>query len=136
MPDLVLSLDWAGDDLLFRGGPIDGPTLKLDGNGTAAVSPVQALGLSLAGCMASDVVVILQKGRVPLEALRVGLTADRRAEPPRYLTRVALTFRARGLTAADEDKLRRAVALSVETYCSVLHSLRSDIVFETEIQVE
>jgi putative redox protein len=133
MADLALNLRWQGDGLVFRGGATDGPELVLDGNAGAAPSPVQVLGLSLAGCMASDVVLILEKGRVPFAGLDVQLRADRRAEPPRYLTRVTLTFTVRGLAVADEEKVKRAVALSQETYCSVLHTFRQDIAVRTDV---
>lgn len=135
MAELEVSLRWSGSGLEFEGGAAEGQQIVLDGNGRAGVSPVQALGLSLAGCMASDVVLILQKGRVAFEQLAVDLAADRRSEPPRYITRIVVTFSARGMDRTDEDKLRRAVALSQETYCSVLHTLRSDIEVRTEIGV-
>jgi putative redox protein len=51
----------------------------------------------------------------------------RRSEPPRRFTAIRLTYRARGVPEADREKLQRAVDLSRETYCSVLHTLQPDL---------
>lgn len=122
-PTVDLSLAW-DHDLLFH-GRVGGQELPLDGNGREGVSPVQALALALASCMASDVVLILTRGRQPLEGLTAQLHAERAAEDPRRLLRVELRFEVRGAVPA--DKVQRAVDLSREKYCSVWHSLRPDI---------
>jgi putative redox protein len=133
MADLSLGLRWTGEGLEFRGGAAGGPELMLDGNGRSAASPVQALALALAGCMAADVVLILEKRRIDLQRLDVGVEVDRRPQPPRRLTRVVLTFTAGGLAAGAVDKLERAIALSAETYCSVLHTFREDVEVVTAV---
>jgi putative redox protein len=105
----------------------------LDSERRAGLSPMQALAVSLAGCMALDVVDILQKGRLALDGVRARLESERRAEPPRYLTRVALHFTVSG--DVPPDRVERAIALSRERYCSVWHSLRPDIDFRTSFEV-
>lgn len=136
MADVRLELRWTGEGLVFDGGSPDGPRLTVDGDGAAGTSPMQTMLLGVAGCTSADVVEILAKMRVPLEALDVRVEADRVAEPPRRYTRIRLRYRARGVPAGAEAKLRRAVALSHETYCSALHSLRPDIEVETEIVLD
>ena len=133
MPDMTVAVEWAGVGLQFQGGAVDGVQIKLDGNSKAGISPVQALLTSLAGCTAADVVDILTKMRVPFDGLRVRVEGDRMVDPPRRFHTIHLTFEATGLAAANEDKLRRAVELSQEKYCSVMHSLRSDIDFRTDV---
>lgn len=122
-PTVDLELRWEGE-LLFRGrtGEVE---LALDGNSRSAVSPVQALAFALAACMASDVVLILTRGRQPLEGLTARLHAERAAEDPRRLLRVELRFEVTG--RVPPDKVQRAIDLSREKYCSVWHSLRPDI---------
>jgi putative redox protein len=122
-PAVDLELTWERD-LVFRGrtGTLE---LTLDGNGRQAVSPVQTLAFALASCMASDIVLILTRGRQPLEGLAARLHAQRAAEDPRRLLRVELHFEVRG--AVPPDKVQRAIDLSREKYCSVWHSLRPDI---------
>jgi putative redox protein len=124
-------MEWEGD-LRFRGRAGE-RALELDGDSRAAVSPVEALALSLAGCMASDVVHILVKGRAELKGLTARLVAERSPEEPRRLVSVDLRFSVRGDVPA--SKVERAIALSREKYCSVWHSLRRDIGFTTSFEV-
>jgi putative redox protein len=107
--------------------------IVVDGDGVAGPSPMQLLAEALAGCMATDVMTILTKGRYPLKGLRVALTAERALEPPRRIRRIVLSFHLLGeVPAAAVD---RAIALSRETYCSVWHSLRQDIEFTTTYDI-
>lgn len=118
-------LTWT-HDLVFEGGLPGGPTLTLDGDGVAAPSPVVGLLLAAAACSGADVVLILGKMRVGLERLRIEVVGTRREEEPRRLTALHLIYRLRG-TALDEAKARRAIELSIQKYCSVMHSLAPDI---------
>jgi putative redox protein len=133
----VVTLRWAGEGLRFEGGAEGGPAVRLDGAGAAGASPMQSLLLALGGCTAADVVDILGKMRVPLEGVgvEVRLESERAPDPPRRYTRIRLLYRVSGLAAEHEAKVRRAVALSHETYCSVLHTLRADTALETEVQL-
>ena len=131
-PTVHVDLEWSGD-LRFsaRSGS---SSLLLDGNSEGGVSPVQTLACSLAGCMAADVVHILQKGRLPLTGLSARLDGERSAEEPRRLLAVRLHFTVTG--EVPEQKVERAIALSRESYCSVWHSLRQDIAFTTSFEVK
>jgi putative redox protein len=105
----------------------------MDWEGHHGPSPVQTLAFALAGCMASDVVLILQKGRQPLRGLKAHLSAERAPSDPRRLVAVRLDFEVQG--DVPPDKVERAIALSRETYCSVWHSLKQDIDFRTSFAV-
>lgn len=130
-PPVAVEMEWEGG-LRFRGRAGE-RSLELDGDSRAAVSPVEALALALAGCMASDVVHILVKGRAELKGLTARLVAERAPEEPRRLVSVDLRFSVRGDVPA--SKVERAIALSREKYCSVWHSLRRDIGFTTSFEV-
>ena len=136
MADLKAKLEWTGEGLQFVGGTVDGPEMRLDSSGAAAPSPVDALALALAGCMAIDVLDIAQKSRVSVTGLTVDVECDRRAEPPRRLTAVRQVFRISGASTADEAKLQRAIDLSRDKYCSVLHSLREDIEMSFDLKLD
>ena len=127
----TVELTWQGG-LRFE-ARADGYTLVVDSERRAGVSPTQALAVSLAGCMAIDVVDILQKGRLALAGLEARLESERRADPPRYVTRIALHFVVRGDVPA--DRVERAIELSRERYCSVWHSLRQDIDLRTSFEI-
>ena len=126
-PPLELSLVWERD-LLFS-GYVGEHRIHLDGDGRDGVSPVQALGFALASCMGADVALILTRGRHPLRALRAHLTAHRAETDPRRFVSVALRFEVEG--AVPQEAVERALTLSREKYCSVWHSMRPDIAFET-----
>jgi putative redox protein len=89
--------------------------------------------LSLAGCMGIDVIDILNKSRVPVEELRVEVEGDRAPEPPRRFVSIRLTYHVRGPGEEDRSKLDRAVQLSRDKYCSVLHTLRPDLELDVRI---
>jgi len=131
--DVRGALEWTGSGLVFRGGAEGSPGIVTDGNAVEAPSPVQLLLISLAACTAADIVDILGKSRVALGGLRIRMEAERAPEPPRRFTAIRLVYETSGLTEADRSKLQRAVDLSHEKYCSVLHTLRSDIDFSTEV---
>lgn len=121
------SVRWLGEGLVFEGGAPGRPQTVVDGDGRQATSPVTLLLVSLASCTAADVVDIAKKMRVPIDELRVDVDADRADDHPRRLVKVHLAYHVHGGAAEDEAKLQRAVALSHEKYCSVLHSLAKDV---------
>jgi putative redox protein len=118
-------IEWTGGER-FEGGVPGGPPILIDGESAAGPGPMATLLLAAAACSATDVVLILAKMRQQLEGLRVEVAGVRREEEPRRYVSIALTFHARG-SALDEAKVRRAIDLSIEKYCSVMHSLAPDI---------
>lgn len=84
---------------------------------TPGPSPMELMLIGAGGCSAYDVVHILEKGREPVEDCSVELDADRAEEDPKVFTRIHMHFvvKGRGLS---EKKVERAVALSLEKYCS------------------
>ena len=131
-----VTLTWSGEGLLFQGGPEGVPGTVVDGGSKVGPSPMDHLLLGAAGCMGVDVIDILGKGRVPLHGLEVEVTGTRAPQPPRRFTAIAMTFRVSGVSPADLPKVERAVKLSRETYCSVLHSLRPDLELSFEIRMD
>ena len=129
-----VGIAWEGEGQLFRGGTEGGPSVVLDGDGREGVTPTNTVLLAVAGCMGIDVVDILEKSRVPLDTLRVEIEAERAPSPPRRFTSIRLAYKLSGPGEKDWRKVERAVALSREKYCSVLHSLREDIDFRVEIE--
>jgi putative redox protein len=120
-----VSLSWQ-EGLRFVGGAPDGPVTSIDGDNAAAPGPMLTLLLAAASCSGSDVVVILGKMRVQLRELRIDVTGQRREQEPRRYTAIHLEYHVGG-EGLDHAKATRAVSLSVEKYCSVIHSLAPDI---------
>ena len=122
-PPVRLTLDWHGD-LRFT-GRCGATEMVLDSRSEAGPSPIQAVAFGLAGCMAIDVVNILQKGRHPVTGVRASLVGHRAGTVPARFTAFELHFDVTGHVPG--EAMDRAIALSREKYCSVWHSLRQDI---------
>ncbi len=118
--------------LVFDGGAPGGPAIRLDGNGGEAPSPVVALLLAAAACSGADVVSILEKSRAGLTSCRIEVSGIRAEDHPRRFLSIHLVFHLAG-SALDEARARRAIDLSLEKYCSVVHSLARDIVLTHEL---
>jgi putative redox protein len=118
-------LTWQ-EGLRFAGGEADGPSTAIDGDNVAAPGPMLTLLLAAASCSGSDVVVILQKMRVQLRQLRIGVSGVRREQEPRRFTAIHFDYHLGG-EGLDHAKATRAIDLSLEKYCSVIHSLAPDI---------
>jgi putative redox protein len=88
--------------------------------------------LAAAGCSGSDVVSILAKMRVDLRRCEVEVRGVRRDQEPRRYVAIRFRFTLAG-TGLDRAKAERAVDLSLEKYCSVIHSLAPDIAVDREI---
>jgi putative redox protein len=84
--------------------------------------PMELVLAALGGCSAIDVVEILRKQRQPLEDLRVTVDGERDpAATPALFRAIHVHFAVTG--PCDPAKVSRAVALSMETYCSVARIL-------------
>jgi len=84
--------------------------------GEGGISPMKLLLLSVAGCTAYDVVMILRKMREPIKGLEVEISGERREEHPRIYETVHIHYRIHGNVR--EEKARRAIELSQDRYCS------------------
>lgn len=135
MSDVAITLDWRGSGLAFDGATPEGHAVRVDGDRASGASPMQVMLLALGGCTAADIIDIAGKMRVPITGLEVRVEGDRAAEPPRRYTHLRVVYRVSGVAAVDEDKVRRAVALSEDKYCSVRHSLRADIELSSELEL-
>jgi putative redox protein len=110
---------------------IDGPA-DLGGQGEG-VRPMEMLLMSLAGCSAMDVLLILQKQRQPVVDLAIDVVGQRADAVPAVYTDIHIVFSATG--DLDESKLDRAVALSMEKYCSVTKMLEPTVRITHEARI-
>ena len=114
------SVKWSGDRA-FVGTSGTGHSLGFGTKGLAELSPgpspMELVLIGTGGCSAYDVVSILEKGRQKIEDVVVELDADRAETDPKVFTRIHMHFIVRGRDL-DPKKVDRAIALSVEKYCS------------------
>jgi putative redox protein len=112
--------------MIFQGAAGGVPPVLIDGDNATAPGPMLTLLLAAGSCTGTDVVLILEKMRVVLRELRIDVSGTRREEYPRRYTAIRFEFHLAG-DGLDEAKARRAIELSLKTYCSVVASLARDI---------
>ncbi|MGA9231676.1 MAG: OsmC family protein [Exiguobacterium oxidotolerans] len=114
----------------FSGMTESGHQLAMDAapenNGeNGAPRPTELLLHAVAGCTGMDIVSILEKMRLPLTSFEMDIEGERATEHPRRFTTISIHYRLEG--DLPDDKVRRAVSLSKDKYCSVSKSLNAEI---------
>ncbi len=109
---------------------LDGPPSV--GGQDSGTRPMEMVLMGLAGCSAVDLVLILEKMRLPPGKMEISVDATRADAVPAVFTDIHMTFKASGVPA---DKLQRAADLSVEKYCSVAHMLQPKVKITWSVEV-
>ncbi|OGW20222.1 MAG: hypothetical protein A2077_04965 [Nitrospirae bacterium GWC2_46_6] len=112
--------------MIFVGRTNEGYEIEFDAHVQWGCKPTDALLLSLAGCMAIDAVMFLQKMKVTIANFKMEIIGERNPTPPQYFKAVEMILHIAGKNI-DSKKVDRAIALSHEKYCSVYNSLRKDM---------
>lgn len=116
-------------DMAFE-SEYDGHVISLNGASDAngkrlAFSPKALLLSGLAGCSGIDVVEILTKMKVPFTKLEILTESEPVTEHPKVFQDIHIEYKI-DAAPADEDKVKRAVSLSLEKYCGVAAMLRKN----------
>lgn len=137
-PGMDSSLEWVGG-LGFESAGMGGAVLHIDqpsGEGGRGVGfkPMELILDAIGACLATTVVKILEKQRIPVDSYRIAVHGDRDPEMPHPYTRIVVehTFRGQGLK---QVSLERIVALVDEKYCSVSAILPAGLV-ENRVRIE
>ncbi|HEX9958923.1 MAG TPA: OsmC family protein [Fibrella sp.] len=103
-------------------------TLDIDGSTdigghNAGARPMEMLLMGLAGCSAIDVIVILNKQKQVIDDFKIQVRGQREAGAiPAPFKTIHIEYQLKG--ALDEAKVRRAIDLSMDKYCSATAQLR------------
>lgn len=124
----------------WKGGQAFKSTYKTAGieiDGSKGFSPKALLLSGLAGCAGVDVVMILEKMRVPFASLEIEARTEQTETPPRVFKDIHLLFRVQ-TEEENRSKVQKAIDLSLEKYCGVAAMLQknSSIFYTIEIQAE
>lgn len=141
----IVSIDWdpAAERFEAEGThrghriEINAPRLRPEGEGREGPSGFSASELLLAGagaCAAWDVVQILRKQHEDLVDLHVEVEGEQHADPPWPYQRIVIRFTVTG-GSLDEGRVRRAVELAVDRYCSVISTLRGVATVTTQVSI-
>lgn len=85
--------------------------------------PMELVLMALGSCSSIDIISILRKQKMEIDDYSVEIEAKRREkEIPAIFEEIHLLFKLSG--NLDEEKVKRAIELSVEKYCSVYEMLK------------
>ncbi len=135
MKNPYATVHYAGNDFFIaippRGHAIP---LDLDGQRSAASSPLELLLVALGGCTGADVISILKKKREQVTDYRIEVRGEQREEHPRSFRRMEVRhiLRGRGLS---EAAVKQAIELSDTKYCGVSASLRPTVEIVTSFEI-
>jgi len=128
------TLTWE-KELIFHGRTQRGEEVDYDAQFQWGCSPTETLIMSVAGCLAIDVVSFVQKMKANVTQFRIDYSGERRPNPPQYYKSMEMIIHISGENITPK-KLDRAISLAQEKYCSVYHSLRKDIVVKVSYVIE
>ena len=111
-----------GEGMSFVAESGSGHAIVLDGSPehggrNLGPRPMEAVLMGTGACTAFDVVMILKKSRQPVTDCVVELEAERADTDPKVFTKIHFHYRIKG-NGLDPKKVRSAVELSKEKYCS------------------
>ncbi|MGE5554565.1 MAG: OsmC family protein [Betaproteobacteria bacterium] len=133
-----ITVEWTGG-MAFAGETGEGYRVPMDaapsaGGSGAAPRPTELVLVGLGGCTGMDVVSILRKMQQPCASFSVSIEADRAGEHPKVFTAVRLLYRLTG-QGLDPVKVRRAIELSLEKYCTIANMLNKTATMTYQIEI-
>ncbi|WP_224485273.1 OsmC family protein [Robertkochia aurantiaca] len=94
-----------------------------DGGEGKGLRPKALMLSSLAGCSGLDIAHLIEKMKLEVDDFRIDIEAELTDEHPKYYHKVKVEYHFYG-DNLHEKKLKRAVDLSVDTYCGVMEMFR------------
>jgi putative redox protein len=98
------------------------------------VSASDLLPMALIGCASHDVVEILNKQKQDLRELKVSAEATQDEDPPWRFRTIRIHYHVTG-KGIDPEKVRKAILLSEEKYCSVYATLKDALEITHDFEV-
>ena len=124
---MKVALERINQDYLFKVANSNGHSVLLDNKSkkdgeVAGISPMELLLMGLAGCSSIDVVAILNKQKLNPTSLKMEVEGERNeTEIPSLFNKINVKVIVEG--EISPEKIRRAVQLSFDKYCSVSKTL-------------
>lgn len=125
MPDnkTRISVERLDDHFHFKATSPNGNSIEMDGSPSIGgqnkgVRPMETLLMAMAGCSGIDIVMILKKMKQEIQDLKIDVEATRvKVEEATQYSEIHIHFKFWG--DLKESKVKKAVDLSIEKYCSV-----------------
>lgn len=117
--------------------PINIDTSVTAGGTGLGPSPMELVLMAIAGCSGMDIVSILAKMKVKYERFAINVQGERAADHPRIFTDIEVVYKFWG-QELKEDKIKRAISLSMEKYCSVANMIdqAANLIYRLELNPE
>ncbi len=103
------------------------------GGDDSAARPLEMLLSGLGGCTGIDVVLILKKMKAEILDFDIDIEATRAEDHPKRFETINLHYYFKGKNL-DERKVKKAIDLSENKYCSASASLNAEITSSFEIE--
>jgi putative redox protein len=103
----------------------EGNRIQIDGSTENGHGPKALLLSALAGCSGIDVVDVLTKMRVEFSDFTIEVEADQTEEHPKVFKEIHIIYKMK-TAGANEDKVRKAIDLSLDKYCGVAAMLKKN----------
>lgn len=113
----------------------EGNKIKIDGAVKNGHGPKALLLSALAGCSGIDVVDILTKMRLDFSDFIIEAEAGQTDEHPKVFKEIQVIYRIR-TAAKNEDKVRKAIELSLEKYCGVSAMLKKNSAINYKLVIQ
>lgn len=131
-----IEVSWKGE-MLFESAAPEG-TVMIDaaeesGGQGKGLRPKAMMLTALAGCTAMDIASLLKKMRAEVADFKIEVEGNLTEEHPKIYDKVKVTYLFFGKDF-QKDKIEKAVNLSVETYCGVMHMFRQFAEVSIEIK--
>ena len=122
-----ITTKWLGE-MAFESNNPSGHTVRIDageesGGSGAGLRPKALMLSGLAGCSGLDVASLIKKMKLEVDDFKIETIANLTDEHPKYYDSVVVEYHFTGANL-NEDKLKKAVDLSVEKYCGVMEMFR------------
>ena len=104
---------------------LDHNTVKIDGARKNGFGPKALLLAGLAGCSGIDIVDILKKMRVEFTQFNIEVKAAQTEELPKVYKDIYIAYSVK-TDKENEEKVRKAIDLSLEKYCGVSAMLQKN----------
>ncbi len=127
MSSHIITTTWKGNmqfESTNPGGSLLIDTAEEGGGSNNGLRPKALMLSALAGCSGLDVASLIKKMRLDVDDFKIETEGFLTDTEPQVYDKVLVTYHFYG-TNLNQDKLNRAVDLSVEKYCGVMHMFRS-----------
>lgn len=134
----IIDTQWKGN-MMFE-VDIDGHKLVMDalpesGGEDKGFRPKKLMMAALAGCTGMDVVSLLKKMRVNVEAFSVEIEGSLTEEHPKHYDKMHIIYKFKGGNL-DLEKITKAIEMSQDKYCGVSASYKKAMEVTYEIKIE